>query len=209
MSEKYESTLYCTIPNRQAAGHKGPSTEKYLEICNEINVAIASDRIVMADDVRLTGAFPNSGGIYCIGQHNWTRERQAPVFWYENQNIRSFKAPETDTENIYTPCVSELALQDTNTSKRLVENTEISVERCLVICNAINAAVATERIVMANNIQMAGAFLKCGKLYLVGHFCWDYKDNAPVYQFKDHTIRTFHLAEMDVDIVHTALNQVT
>jgi hypothetical protein len=47
------------------------SNERCVELCNIINTAVAEERIVMADSMRIVGAFPNYGILCCILHAPW------------------------------------------------------------------------------------------------------------------------------------------
>jgi hypothetical protein len=69
-----------------------------VELCNTINNAIALEKIVMADNFRIVGAFPNHGTICCILHESWN-STHVPHIWLEGQTIRI--AGENDV--IYEP----------------------------------------------------------------------------------------------------------
>ena len=66
--------------------------EGVLEICNRINAAIDAEKIVMANDLRIAGAFPNGRGIGAIPYGIWPRfDNFVPVVWIDPKHARTIR----------------------------------------------------------------------------------------------------------------------
>ena len=82
-------------------------------------------------------------------------------------------------------------------------------ERIIEICNAVNGAVAADKIVTIDSpgiihaIQIAGAFPNCGGLVFVKHMNWDDRDHVPILWFDDkYTIRAYLQSGASMEIIH-------
>jgi len=86
------------------------SPEKQLELCNAINAATATGKIVTIDivaatrNIQIAGAFPNDIGVILVASLDWHYRDCVPILWFNNSWTILARFPASaDAEVIYTP----------------------------------------------------------------------------------------------------------
>ena len=85
------------------------SPEKQLEICNAVNTAVATGKIVTMNSldyvhaIQIAGAFPNVDGVILVAHLDWS-PNSVPILWLNNKYIiRVYSTCGTDMDTIHTP----------------------------------------------------------------------------------------------------------
>ena len=79
-----------------------------------------------------------------------------------------------------------------------METAKFTKEQKIEICNAINTAVANEKLVMAGSVPIAGAFPTIQGIYVIPYGRWDSPSKVQAFLLGEQRVWVFTPSETDV-----------